>query len=230
MLQKSHVGGILVAAALIVACSDSNSPKHQSQIRTVNASPNAPSLDFAVDGALIQSNVVYAATPSYSDVIEDSDHATLLNHSSGATLVTQDIHLETNRNYTMIGVGFLASISSVFVEDSQDAPVSGQTKVRFIQTSPSMPTGVDVYLTSATADLATTAPTISNVAFKAVSSYLIVPTGSNYRLRITATGTKSLLLDVPNINLPSGGVRTFLTLDKVGGGTPFQSMTLADLN
>ena len=230
MFHKSHARALLVAAAFAIACSDSNGPDDLSRVRTVNASPDAPSLNFVLDGTTIQSSIAYATDPTYMDVDEDADHATLTNSSSGATLVANDVHLETNRNYSMIAVGKLASISSIFVEDSQDAPVSGKSKVRFIQTAPSMPASVDVYITSPGADLATTSPTLSNVAFKSVSSYLLVDAANDYRLRITAAGSKTTILDVPSVNLPSGGIRTLLSLDASGGGGPFSNMNLVDKN
>jgi hypothetical protein len=116
----------------------------------------------------------------------------------------------------------------VVLTDDQTAPASGNVRVRLVHASPAAG-NVDIYVTAPTADIATTAPTLTNVAFRAVSNYLEVPAGT-YRVRVTPTGTKTVAIDANNVALTSGQVRTAVAVDAPGGGAPLAAILLADKN
>ena len=88
---------------------------------------------------------------------------------------------------------------------------------------------MDIYVTAPAANLATTAPTLTNVPFRAASSYLEVPAGT-YRVRITPAGTKTVAIDVNDVALAAGQVRTAVAVDAPGGGAPLGAILLADRN
>ena len=85
------------------------------------------------------------------------------------------------------------------------------------------------HVTSTTADIATATPTLANVPFRAASGYLEVPAGT-YRVRITSAGTKAVAIDVNNVALTAGQVRTAVAVDAPGGGAPLGAILLADKN
>jgi hypothetical protein len=54
---------------------------------------------------------------------------------------------------------------------------------------------LDLYITSPGADLTNTAPTIANVTYGAVTSFIAVSTAPNFEIRFTAVGTKNVIFD-----------------------------------
>ena len=228
MLKRKLIGiGAMLVASFAVACSSSNDNTSTS-MRVINASPNAPAITGLLDGAVIQANISYATPSPYKFVAEDGKTIQITDASTNAILINQDVHLDHNKEYTEILIGPLATLGSLFVQDQNSDPSAGNAAFRFINTAPSM-TAVDVYLTAQGADISNLSPNITNIMFGTASSYVEVP-GATYEVRLTATGTKNLVLDVPTVPLNALAVRTMLSLDNAGGGVPFQALVLVDFN
>ena len=101
-------------------------------------------------------------------------------------------------------------------------------RVRAIHGAPSAP-AVDIYVTAPGADLAGETPALTNVAFGDVADYIEAPAG-DYRVRVTPTGTQTVVIDSGTLTLTSGQVRTAVAVDATGGGGPFDLLLLSDLN
>jgi uncharacterized protein DUF4397 len=228
MSKRLYVGvGALLFGAFALACSDASGNKDETSIRFINASPNGPAMTALLDGAIIEANVTYATPSPYQIVNEDGKTIQLRNAVTDATLFNQDVDLEHERFYTEIATGNSSTLGSLFVQDNRDAPPAGQAFFRFIHVAPTMPAGLDIYVTDPNADISTLSPTIPNVVYLTASSYVQIA-GGTYRVRVTATGTKTVLIDDANVGLPALGARTMLSLDNPGGGPPFSTLLLTD--
>ena len=230
MLTK-NARALLLAAALVTAgCDDDDptSPATTAQLRVVHASPDAPAVDVLVDDATALTNVAYKASSAYLEVPAGTRNLQVRAAGTSTTVIDADAALATGESYTVLATGRLASIAPLVLEDDLTAPAAGNVRVRLVHASPTAGT-VDIYVTAPGASIATAAPTLAGVPFRAASAYLEVPAGT-YRVRVTPTGTKTVALDVNDVALAAGQVRTAIAVDAPGGGTPLGVIVLADRN
>jgi hypothetical protein len=230
-MKRSTFAFALLAVALTAACSDDDDnagPASESRVRVVHASPDAPAVDVLVDGTRVLSDVPYTTASGYLTVDAGSRNLKVNAAGTSTSVIDANVTLADGADYTVIAGGLLADIAPIVATDDNAAPASGNVKLRVVHGAPSAP-AVDVYVTAPGADLSTTAATLSNVAFGAVSGYLEVPAGT-YQVRITPTGSKTVAIDAGSVTLSSGQVRTAIALDAEGGGAPFSVLLLEDVN
>jgi len=202
----------LVAVLILGGCGGSSTTA--ANLRVLHASPDAPNVDINLDGKNVLTNVAYKTASDYLTV-------TAGNHTINVTLA--------NGSYTTVSaVNFVAHIEGKVVTDDNTPPTAGNVKVRLIHYSPSAG-NVDIYVTPPGADISMMTPTLSNVAFEAVSQYLSVPAGS-YQVRITPTTTKQVVIDSGALQLAAGQIRTGVALDEPDANPPFTAIVLNDLN
>jgi hypothetical protein len=222
---------ILAASALTAACSDDDDntgPDGQARVRVVHASPDAPPVDVLVDDAEALSGVPYLTASDYVGLADGSHNVKVNAAGTSTTVIDADVELADGTDYTVIASGLIEAIEPIVLEDDNSTPAAGTARVRAIHGAPSAPL-VDVYVTAPGADLEATLPVLSNVAFGDVADYLVVPAG-DYQVRVTAAGTKTMVIDSGALTLTSGQVRTAIAVDAAGGGAPFDLLVLDDLN
>ena len=233
MLRKpTTIALALLAATALTACDDDDdeltAPGTTAQLRVVHASPDAPNVDVLVDNASVLTNVAYKTASNYLPVTSGSRNLKVRAAGSTTVVIDQNAALAQGTYYTVLATGRVASIAPIVLTDDQTNPASDNVRVRLVHASPTAG-NVDIYVTTPTADIATASPTVPNVAFRAVSNYLEVPAGT-YRVRITPVGTKTVAIDVNNVALAAGQVRTAVAVDAPGGGAPLSAILLADKN
>ena len=217
-------------ASSLFACGDDEAiaPSTNAQVRVVHASPDAPNVDVLVDNAVVLSNVPFKAASNFLAVPAGSRNVKVRAAGTSTTVIDANAPLTADKAYTIIATGRVASIAPLVLEDNLTNPAAGNIKLRLVHGSPTAG-NVDIYVTAPGADINTATPTVPNVAFRAASGYLEVPAGT-YRVRITPVGSKTVAIDVNNVTLTSGQIRTAVAVDAVGGGTPLSAILLADKN
>jgi hypothetical protein len=128
----------------------------------------------------------------------------------------------------VIAAGPVSGIAPIVLQDDNSAPAAGNVKVRAIHGAPSAP-AVDIYITAPGADIQAETPALTGVEFGDVADYIEAPAG-DYQVRVTPTGTKTVVIDSGTLTLASGQVRTAIAVDAAGGGAPFDLLLLPDLN
>ena len=228
-----RTSALLFAAVMsVAACDDDDdditNPQGNSRVKVVHASPDAPAVDVLVDNVSLLTNVAYQTVSPYNNV--PSGRRTFVVRGTGTTtnLISQNIDLEDETDYTILAADMRATITPVVIEDDNTAPTAGNVKVRFIHASPAGP-AVDVYVTAPGADLATATANATNVTFKNASTYISVPAG-NVVVRLTTTGTKTVVATSATLALTAGMVRSVIALERTGGGLPVTLVVSEDRN
>ena len=231
MLTKPAVALLLLATLSVSACDDDDdatAPATTAQLRVVHASPDAPNVDVLVDNVTAVTKVAYKAVSNYLPVAAGSRNQKVRATGTSTVVIDQSTTLTDGSAYTVLATGRVAQIAPLVLTDNLTNPAAGNIRLRLVHASPTAG-NVDIYVTGTTSDLATATPTLANVAFRAASAYLEVPAGT-YRVRITPAGTKTVAIDVNNVALAAGQVRTAVAVDAPGGGAPLSAILLADRN
>jgi uncharacterized protein DUF4397 len=222
---------LLATSALTAACSDDDNntgPDGQARVRVVHASPDAPAVDVLVDNTEALSDVSYLTASDYVELADGAHNVKVNAAGTSTTVIDADVDLTDGSDYTVIASGLIEAIEPIVLEDDNSTPAAGTARVRAIHGAPSAP-AVDIYVTAPGADLDAASPALSNVAFGDVADYLEVPAG-DYQVRVTAAGTKTVVIDSGALTLASGQVRTAIAVDAADGGAPFDLLVLNDLN
>jgi hypothetical protein len=222
---------LLAATAMTAACSDDDDNtglEGEARVRVVHASPDAPDVDVLVDDASVLTDVPYLAASDYLEVPPGARNLKVNAAGTTTTVIDADVNLVDGTDYTVIASGLVAAIEPIVLEDDNSAPAAGNVKVRAIHGAASAP-AVDIYVTAPGADLAAETPALANVGFGDVADYIEAPAG-DYQVRVTPTGTKTVVIDSGTLTLASGQVRTAIAVDAAGGGGPYGLLLLEDLN
>jgi hypothetical protein len=242
---RTAVGAATVCA--IAACGEESLPsgvtpdQATGRLRVVNAVADptrADRVNINVAGVPLAVNIAYGAVapalgvqpnpaPYYPVYVGTWPLAVRRTADTSIKVVDQTIDIAANTDYTLIVLGLTSGVSVTQLTDNNTAPADGTVRVRVVHTSLSAPGTVDIYVTSATADIATLQPTAANVPRGGATAYLSLAPGV-HRVRVTAAGSKTTLLDTTLPSLTAGAARTVLVLDRAAGGLPATSSVLAD--
>jgi Domain of unknown function (DUF4397) len=215
---------LFVAAfpVLLGACSPSNPTdpvtKTKASVRAVHASADTPAVDVLVDGVKAGGPLEFkAAFPGLSNQYASVDSGARNIKVCAAPADTNcpinaSPALSADTKYTIVALGTIATtddtgadarlLEPLVLTDTEAAPASGKTKIRFVHAASLVAAKtVDVYVTAADAALSTATATKANFNYKDNSGYLEVPAGS-YRVRITAPGSKTVLIDTGATGVP----------------------------
>lgn len=116
--------------------------------------------------------------------------------------LTRDDILKSGAKYSLFITGTVAdnSLYEIFMVDTSKLPTVGRGKLRFVNASPSATGGLDVYANGTLA--------FPGIVYKKYSDYLELPNG-NYDLQLTATGSNTVIKDLPAVTIQDGRLYTF---------------------
>lgn len=214
MTMWKWVAAALAGAGLLAACGGGEN-RNMAQVRLVNASSGYAQLDWRVDDEMRQSGVPYGETANYVEA-DPGKTNTLARAGSGTALLTFTPDVAKRKHYTLLAYGPQGGLEQLLLDDNSGEPADNRSLLRVVNAAPDAG-ALDIYLTGADDTLADSVPVQSGAAVGAVGAWLTVNSG-NYRLRVTATGSKTdLRLDVPTVQLGNKWVTTLVVAPAVGG-------------
>ena len=211
------VGGLLGLSACGSAVAD---------LQIFNASPDAPAIYVLIGNELVVVDLEDFSFEQYQEVSAGNQTIRVNETGTSRTLVELNATLTANQDFTLIVLNFLDDIDALLLSDDNSIDQASTAKLRLVNASPSAP-GLDFYFTAPGADINSVAPLLSDLSFKEVSAYQVVG-ASTYQVRVTQTGTKTVLVDSGNFVLSPSQVRTGVVVDAAGGGSPLNIVFLPD--
>lgn len=221
--------GLLAGVAALSGCqldkiSGDTSP--QGLVQFINAAPQHPSVNLLVDNTsvLTRPQAYDSGSSVYVGALPDPRTFTVTAATDTTTIASTQLLIENFGVYAMILTQRGSGSGLLILPDTVSALPSGQVGLRVINAAPSAGP-VDVYVTGVDSTLGT--PTVANVLYESTSGYINAPVGT-VRLRVTAAGSKNVLLDVDASSLLDGQARSVLLMDSVGGGLPVTWLAIPD--
>ena len=217
----------LLALPLAGACnSNTTSPANSAELRVINASPDAGPLDVYIGGGLAVDSLPYSFANPYVFVQSGTIDVSVRSHNAINVLLEAGPTYNAGVFYTFAIAGLSASLSAVALVDDTTAAPAGSFKLRMVHLAPAGP-AMDLYYTGPSDDINAATPIATAVAFKGTTNYLTPAIGSN-RIRVTQTGTKTVLIDSGTLAFTNGQVSTLFVIGSStnGGGAPYSGQLL----
>ena len=143
MRFKTWAWGLSVATAALLAACGGGSDSSSAQMRLLNASIGYAALDMAVDSTTVNAGVTYAGVGSYADVKTDATGTEVQSNSVGSTLSSSTPSLASGSHYTMIAYGSAGSVRTTLLQEDQDVPATGKSKLLVLPVRISVETPAD---------------------------------------------------------------------------------------
>lgn len=206
---------VALSACLLAACGG-GTDRTKAQVRMVNASSGYSQLELRVDDQLRQGAVAYGAAEAYVEVDPGKAASTISSVGSATPLLTFTPAVSEKKFYTLLAYGAAGALRQQSLDDNAGAPDTGRALLRVFNAA-SDAGGLDIYLTGTGDPLATAVPVQTGAAFSTLGAWITV-NSANWRLRVTAAGSKTdVRLDVPLLSLPSKQLATLVLTPGAGG-------------
>lgn len=191
-----------------------------SGIRVFHASPNAPAVDVYANGNPIVRNLAYKKISQYIPV--PSGNYNISVYPAGKTtnpVINTNVFVPPNSIFNVAAIGTLPNISLYPIQEPNVAQTSGNACVRVVHLSPNAP-AVDIKLADGTT-------VFSDVSYKEVTKYVCVPAGT-YSFNVSPTGTNTVVLSVPNVQLKANSYYTIYAIGLVGESPALEALAVLE--
>jgi hypothetical protein len=205
-----------VSLLMLAACSGGDSDN--ANIRLLNVSQDYGSLDLYVDTTQELSGISYGAASAYAGITDTTYTIGFDVHGVSSTLESLFETFPEKSHKTFVAYGDTGHFSTLEISEDQSTPNSDSSSLQVLNTATDAG-AVDLYLTGSTVSLDNAAPTFSAVASGSIDANgLVTLSSGSYRLRVTATGSKSdVRLDVSDVSFGGGQVVSIVVSGTSGG-------------
>jgi hypothetical protein len=177
----------ILLAITFTSCSKDNSNNNPpAYVQVTNAAEASTAQDFYVDSSKVTTSAVAYGSSSTFLTTKSGDHQGKFKSSGTATVdATLTLSLGAGNYYSVI---YAESNAYGIYQDDRTSPQSGKARVRFINLTSALSSNVDF-------GVAGSAKLVSNLAYKAASTYYDVDIASAFSLFLT--GSSSALVSLP---------------------------------
>lgn len=177
-----------VALLLLAGCQGVTGTSVTSQVRLLDASPDAPGLDAYQGSAILAYNLGLGTITSYVPVSPGTYNIAAHQAGTHSQLITAAGTFAAEAQYTVIIGNYSNALQELILKDQSTSSPTGQVNLRFVDQS--LRAGaLDLYLVPSGSTVVTQKPIVTDVTFNNNTGYLSVPAGT-YTLVALPTGAK----------------------------------------
>ena len=198
------------------------------KVRVVQASPDAGSLDVAVDGKTVVTDLAFGGLSPASDyltVTAGNRRVEFRNTGTTTDLINSTVDFGSQKEYTLLAVGKVnlppnppPTIAALLKTDDNSPPPSGNIKLRVIHAAVDGPAHIDIFVVPPGTDITNATPTIAALAYQQASDYQSLP-AANYEVIMTDSDDRTMTKVDQMYTLTAGQIRTLVTLNVENGNT-----------
>ena len=216
---------VVLSLGFAFACGGGGSSAGTANLRFIQGSPDAPPVNYLVDGATQSSNLLYGNASTYASVKSGTRDVQIIPVNATKALLAQTVSLADSANETLILTGPVAQLKPLVLNDGTTTGTTSSNNIRVVNISISMGPA-DVYIIPAGSSLGSATPVATALDFDQNTGY--VGTGStsgNFDVYITKPTTQNVYLSTGSLNLSTSQKQTILILDSPTGGFTFTLLT-----
>ena len=209
--------GLSLLLASLPGCQSITGSPNVSEVRIVDASPDAPGIDVYQSSNILAYNLGLGTITSYI-AISPGTYGILADVAgTRQQLISAQGTLLTGSQYTVVIGNYLNALQEIVLKDQSIPAPAGQISVRFVDQSVRAG-ALDLYLLPSGSTLAQVKPVYTNITFNVNTGYLNVPSAA-YTLVAVPTGTIPTATTTTSytgasVTYSGGAARTFILIDQ----------------
>lgn len=220
----------LCAATVLTGCAGVAGSAQYAQVRFIEISPDAPSIDLYQNSTAVLYNVGAGTATSYIPVAPGT--YTWAIHTAGLRqqLASASASVTAGAQYTVLIGDTTASLQMSVLKDQAAPALPGQAAIRVLHQA-TRAGAVDLYLVAPGGKLSGAAPIATNVSFGNAPVYLSVPSGTYSLIAVPAGGPSAVpVYSGSQSEFTSGSVYTVILYDpNEGDGAVLHALTTEDV-
>ena len=173
--------------SLLPGCQSVTGTPVTSQVRVIDASPDAPGLDLYQGTAILAYNLGLGTLTSYVPITPGTYNVSADQAGSHSQLITATGTFAAEAQYTVLIGNYLNALQELILKDQNTASPLGQVNLRFVDQSVRAG-ALDLYLVPGGSTVVTQRPVVTGISFNTNTGYLSVPAGT-YTLIALPAGT-----------------------------------------
>lgn len=212
--RTGRLAALALLAAALTGCGSITGSQTFTQVRVIDASPDAPSLDIYQNSSIGLYNIGFGTVSSYIPIPPGSYiHAA---YTSGTQQQLAQVRgaFSTGIQYTVLTGNIAANLQMTVLRDQSTPAPAGQVALRFLGQA-TRAGAVDLYLVAPGASLTGAVPIASGITFGSNTGYLNAPAGT-YSIVALPGGSHTFAAPAytgSQASYPGGSARTIVLID-----------------
>ena len=213
---------VFLILAIAPGCGGGGSSSTTANLRFVQGSPDAPAVDFIVNGTTETSSMLYGNASAYVSVKAGTVHVQIIPVNSTKPLLDQSVSLADSANETLFLTGPVSQLKPLVLNDGVAASTATTptNNVRVVNVSTQIGPA-DIYMVVPGANLASATAVSSGLAFDQSTGYKALTQGGNYEVYVTAPGSLTVYLATGPLTFSTKLMQTVVIEDAPAGGFTF---------
>lgn len=230
-----RIAAVALFAAALTGCQGISGIQPASQVRVIDASPDAPALDIyqsssSQGSAASLYNVGFGAVSSYMQVAPGAYTHSATTAGTQQQLASVRGTFAAGAQYTVLTGNVAAGLQMSVLRDQSTPAPYGHASLRVLDEA-TRGGAVDLYLVPAGASLAHLTPFLASATFGATTGYVNAPAGTYSIVAYPAGSVPAAAVPEytgSQITYPSGSARTLILLDQPAIPRGLQVITAVD--